>query len=156
MGHRGLGREIAAMSGLPMRDAAAGYAEPAAEGDATEQLASIVIQVPKLCRRFGARLVRGISPAPAIEKMRRRLGTIGAKSISAPVDATNYVMWATSQPLHAFDFDKLAGGLLIVRKAQRGEKLVTLDGVERVLEPSDVVIADAERAVSLEIGRAHV
>ena len=149
MGHRGLAREIAAMSGLPMRDAAARYAEPAADGDATEQLASIIIQVPKLCRRFGARLVRGISPAPAPEKVRRRLGAIGAKSISAAVDATNYVMWATSQPLHAFDFDKLAGGLLIVRKAQRGEKLVTLDGVEQALEPSDVVVADAERAVSL-------
>jgi phenylalanyl-tRNA synthetase beta chain len=149
MGHRGLAREIAAMSGLPLLDVAERYAEPAAEGDATEQLASIVIQVPRLCRRFGARLVRGIGPAPAVEKVRRRLAAIGAKPISAPVDATNYVMWATSQPLHAFDFDKLAGGLLIVRKAQRGEKLVTLDGVERALEPSDVVIADAERAVSL-------
>ena len=149
MGHRGLAREIAAMSGQPLRDVAERYREPAAKGAATEQLASIVIQVPKLCRRFGARLVRGISPAPALEKVRRRLGAIGAKSISAAVDATNYVMWATSQPLHAFDFDRLAGGLLIVRKAQRGEKLVTLDGVERVLEPSDVVIADAERAVSL-------
>ena len=149
MGHRGLAREIAAMSGLPMRDVAERYREPAAGGAATERLASIVIQVPRLCRRFGARIVRDIGPAPAIEKVRRRLSAIGAKSISAAVDATNYVMWATSQPLHAFDFDKLAGGLLIVRKAQRGEKLLTLDGVERALEPSDVVIADAERAVSL-------
>ena len=63
-----------------------------------------------------------------------------------PVDATNYVLWDTGQPLHAFDFDKLAGGLLIIRKARKGEKLVTLDGVERVLESSDVVVADAERA----------
>ena len=149
MGHRGLAREIAAISGQSMRDPAARYAEPATQGDATEQLASIVIQVPRLCRRFGARLVRGIGPAPAPERVRRRLAAIGAKSISAGVDATNYVLWATSQPLHAFDFDKLAGGLLIIRKAQRGEKLVTLDGVQRVLEPSDVVVADAERAVSL-------
>jgi phenylalanyl-tRNA synthetase beta chain len=149
MGHRGLAREIAAMSGQPLRGVAERYREPAADGAATEQLASIVIQVPKLCRRFGARLVRGISAAPSLEKMRRRLGAIGAKSISAAVDSTNYVMWATSQPLHAFDLDKLAGGLLIVRKAQRGEKLVTLDGVERALETSDVVIADSERVVSL-------
>ena len=86
---------------------------------------------------------------PRPERVRRRLAAIGAKSISAAVDATNYVLWDTSQPLHAFDFDKLAGGVLIVRKAQRGEKLVTLDGVERVLETSDVVVADADRAVSL-------
>jgi phenylalanyl-tRNA synthetase beta chain len=149
MGHRGLAREIAAMGGLPMRDPRDHDAEPATEGDATEKLTQIVIQVPRLCRRFGARLVRGIGPAPAPERVRRRLAAIGAKSISAAVDATNYVLWDTSQPLHAFDFDKLAGHLLIVRKAQRGEKLVTLDGVERVLEPSDVVVADASRAVSL-------
>jgi phenylalanyl-tRNA synthetase beta chain len=132
-----------------MRDVGERYAEPEIRGDATEKLASIVIQVPRLCRRFGARLVRGISDAPSPERVRRRLAAIGAKSISAPVDATNYVLWDTSQPLHAFDFDKLAGGLLIVRKARRGERLVTLDGIERVLEPSDVVVADAERAVSL-------
>ncbi|HTD51514.1 MAG TPA: phenylalanine--tRNA ligase subunit beta, partial [Thermoanaerobaculia bacterium] len=79
----------------------------------------------------------------------RRLAAIGAKTISAAVDVTNYALWDTSQPLHAFDFDALGGGLLFVRKARRGEKLVTLDGVERMLEPSDVVVADAERAVSL-------
>ncbi len=149
MGHRGLAREIAAMAGQPMRDLAERYAEPATSGDATEKLTSIVIQVPRLCRRFGARMVRGIGPGPAPERVRHRLAAIGAKSISAAVDATNYVLWDTSQPLHAFDFDKLAGGVLIVRKAQRGERLVTLDGVERVLESSDVVVADADRAVSL-------
>ncbi len=149
MGHRGLAREIAAMAGQPLRDVAGRYAEPATEGESTEQLTSIVIQVPWLCRRFGARLVRGIGGGEAPGLVRRRLSAIGAKSISAAVDATNYVLWDTSQPLHAFDYDKLAGGLLIVRKAVRGEKLVTLDGMERVLEPSDVVIADADRAVSL-------
>jgi phenylalanyl-tRNA synthetase beta chain len=149
MGHRGLAREIAAMAGQPMRDLPERYAEPASQGDSTEELTSIVIQVPKLCRRFGARVVRGIGGGQAPELVRRRLAAIGAKSISAAVDSTNYVLWDTSQPLHAFDYDRLAGGLLIVRKAVRGEKLVTLDGVERVLEPSDIVVADADRAVSL-------
>jgi phenylalanyl-tRNA synthetase beta chain len=149
MGHRGLAREIAAMSGLAMKDFEARYAEPATNGESAEHWASIVIRVPKLCRRFGARIVRGIESTPATAAIRRRLAAIGAKSISAPVDATNYVLWDTGQPLHAFDLDKLAGGLLIVREAVRGERLVTLDGVERVLEPSDVVVADAERPVSL-------
>lgn len=149
MGHRGLAREVAAMAGIPMKEFAARYAEPEASGEATEQVASIVLQVPNLCRRFGARMVRGLGPGPAAELVRSRLAAIGAKSISAAVDATNYVLWDTAQPLHAFDFDKLSGGLLIIRKARRGEKLVTLDGVERVLETSDVVVADAERPVSL-------
>ncbi len=144
MGHRGLAREIAAMAGQPLFDASARYAEPATESESTEQLASIVIQVPRLCRRFGARVVRGVSNAPAGELVRRRLAAIGSKSISAAVDATNYVLWDTGQPLHAFDYDKLAGSLLIVRKAARGEKLVTLDGVERTLDPSDVVVADGD------------
>jgi phenylalanyl-tRNA synthetase beta chain len=149
MGHRGLAREIAAMAAIPMKEFEARYAEPEASGEATEQVASIVLQVPGLCRRFGARMVRGIESRPAVARVRARLAAIGAKSISAAVDATNYVLWDTGQPLHAFDFDKLSGGLLIIRKARKGEKLVTLDGVERVLESSDVVVADAERAVSL-------
>ena len=149
MGHRGLAREIAAMSGASLRELEARYGEPACDGETAEHLASIVIRVPKLCRRFGARVVREIGSGPAAETVRRRLAAIGAKSISAAVDATNYVLWDTGQPLHAFDLDKLAGGLVIVRKAVRGEKLVTLDGVERALEPSDVVVADAERPVSL-------
>ncbi len=149
MGHRGLAREVAAMAGLPMRDLEPRYADPESRGESAEHLASIVIRVPKLCRRFGARIVRGIGSAPATAGMRRSLSAIGAKSISAAVDATNYALWDTGQPLHAFDLDRLAGGLLIVRRAAHGEKLVTLDGVERVLEPSDVVVADAERAVSL-------
>ncbi len=149
MGHRGLAREIAAMAGIPMKNLGARYAEPESAGEATEHLTSIVIQVPNLCRRFGARMVLGVEPRPATDRVRWRLASLGAKSISAAVDATNYVLWDTSQPLHAFDFDLLSGGLLIVRKARRGERLVTLDGVERVLEPSDIVVADAERPVSL-------
>ncbi|HEX4439362.1 MAG TPA: phenylalanine--tRNA ligase subunit beta [Thermoanaerobaculia bacterium] len=149
MGHRGLAREIAAMSGLAPRDLGDRYAEPSTRGEATEHLTSLVLQVPRHCRRFGARLVRGVEDATAPARVRERLAAIGAKSISAAVDATNYVLWDTGQPLHAFDFDRLAGGLLIVRRARRGERLVTLDGVERVLESSDIVVADAERAVSL-------
>lgn len=152
MGHRGLAREVGAMAGRPLKDVVERYAEPESSGENTEQLTSVIIQVPNLCRRFGARLVRGVDgrqTRPAGEPVRRRLGAIGAKSISAAVDVTNYALWDTGQPLHAFDFDRLAGGILFVRKARRGEKLVTLDGVERTLEASDLVVADAERAVSL-------
>jgi len=147
MSHRGLAREIAAMAGLAMKNAAA--REPAASGPPVEDLASITIEVPRLCRRFGARVVRGISGSPAGERVRGRLAAVGGKSIGAAVDATNYVLWEVGQPLHAFDLDTLAGGKIVVRKARRGEKLVTLDGVERKLDASDIVVADQERAVSL-------
>lgn len=148
MGHRGLARDIAALAGIARREKSATAATPVS-GESVEQLTSVVNQVPRLCRRFGVRLVCGIRNGPAPERVRSRLQRLGAKAISSAVDATNYGLWDTGQPLHAFDFDRLAGGLLIVRKARRGEKLVTLDGVERELAASDVVVADAERAVSL-------
>ena len=147
MSHRGIAREIAAMAGQPMKHPAA--KEPAASGPPAWELSSVTIEVPRLCRRFGARVVGGVSGAPAAERFSSRLAAIGAKPISAAVDATNYVLWEVGQPLHAFDLDRLAGRRIVVRKARRGEKLVTLDGVERALEPSDIVVADAERAVSL-------
>jgi phenylalanyl-tRNA synthetase beta chain len=147
MGHRGLAREIAAMAGLARRFPARPDLE--GSGETVERLTSVINQVPRLCRRFGVRLLRGIRNGPAPEAVASRLSRLGAKTISSAVDATNYGLWDTGQPLHAFDFDKLAGGLLIVRKARKGEKLVTLDGVERELSASDIVVADADRAVSL-------
>ncbi|MEO8348753.1 MAG: phenylalanine--tRNA ligase subunit beta, partial [Acidobacteriota bacterium] len=149
MSHRGLAREVAAMAGLPFQDSARESSEPPSSGPSVDELASVEIAVPRLCRRFGARVVSGIASAPASGKVRARLAAIGAKSIDAAVDATNYALWDLGQPLHAFDLDKLSGGRIVVRKAKRGEKLVTLDGVERALEPSDVVVADGERPVSL-------
>jgi phenylalanyl-tRNA synthetase beta chain len=149
MSHRGLAREVAAMAGLPFRDSGGESSEPPSSGPPVEELASVEIAVPRLCRRFGARVVRGIASVPSSGMVRARLGAIGAKSIDAAVDATNYALWDLGQPLHAFDLDKLSGGRVVVRKARRGEKLVTLDGVERALEPSDVVVADGERPVSL-------
>ena len=147
MSHRGLAREIAAIAGLVLEDRPAG--ELASSGPNVEDLASVTIEVPRLCRRFGARVVGNLRRAEAPATVRSRLSAIGAKPISAAVDATNYVLWEIGQPLHAFDLDKLAGRRIVVRRALKGEKLVLLDGVEYELAPSDVVVADAERAVSL-------
>jgi phenylalanyl-tRNA synthetase beta chain len=149
MNHRGLAREMAAMAGLPFEARSKDRREPAADGPDVHELASVQVDVPRLCRRFGARVIRGVRSVPSPERIRARLAAIGGKPIDAAVDATNYALWDLGQPLHAFDLDKLSGGRVIVRKARRGEKLVTLDGVERTLEPADVVVADAERAVSL-------
>jgi phenylalanyl-tRNA synthetase beta chain len=148
MNHRGLAREVAAMAELPF-EMRSDRSEPPAEGPDVRELTSVEVDVPRLCRRFGARVIRGIRSVPSPERIRARLTAIGGKPIDAAVDATNYALWDLGQPLHAFDLDKLRGGRIIVRKALRGEKLVTLDGVERTLEPADVVVADTERVVSL-------
>jgi phenylalanyl-tRNA synthetase beta chain len=147
MSHRGIAREVAAMAGLSLRAHQPG--ELPASGPRAGELAFVTIEVPRLCRRFAARVIRGIGSAPAPSLVKTRLSAIGAKSISAAVDATNYVLWEMGQPLHAFDLDTLAGGKVIVRRARKGEKLTLLDGLEYALDPADVVVADSERAVSL-------
>jgi phenylalanyl-tRNA synthetase beta chain len=149
MSHRGLAREVAAMAGLPFAPGSKDRRDFPTAGPDAHELASVQIDVPRLCRRFGARVIRGVRSVASPDRVRSRLASIGGKPSDAAVDATNYALWDMGQPLHAFDLDRLRGGRVIVRKARRGEKLVTLDGVERALEPSDVVIADAERAVSL-------
>ena len=101
------------------------------------------------CDRFGGRLVTGIDPAaPSPDWMQRRLTHAGMRPISLIVDITNYVMLELGQPMHAFDAARLSGPL-VVRRAKEGEQLTTLDGVQRVLDPEDMVIADDTGVISL-------
>ncbi|MEU5554341.1 phenylalanine--tRNA ligase subunit beta [Micromonospora sp. NPDC047793] len=138
MSLRGLARELALALGVNFRDpglvpAPAGTADPAYPVEVRDTVG---------CDRFAARLVRGVDPtAPSPEWMQRRLTLAGIRTISLPVDITNYVMLETGQPMHAFDADRITGAL-VVRRAEAGEKLTTLDGVTRVLAPEDMVICD--------------
>ena len=101
------------------------------------------------CPRYMGAIVRGVKVGPSPEWLASRLRAVGQRPINNVVDATNYVLQELGQPLHAFDLAKLRGEHVIVRRAREGETLVTLDGVERALVESDLVIADAERAVAL-------
>ncbi len=101
------------------------------------------------CPRYIGRLFRDVSVGRSPVWLRARLVAAGMRPISNVVDVTNYVMLALGNPLHAFDLDKLAGGRIVVRRAEPDEQLRTLDGVVRSLEPSDLMIADAERSVAL-------
>ena len=101
------------------------------------------------CPRYVGRLFRDVTIGPSPIWLKARLLAAGMRPISNVVDVTNYVMLALGNPLHAFDYAKLAGGRIVVRRAAAGEALRTLDGVERELEPNDLVIADAERAIAL-------
>ena len=101
------------------------------------------------CPRYIGRLFRDVKIAESPLWLKARLRAAGVRSISNVVDVTNYVMLALGSPLHAFDYETLNGGVVIVRRARPGEELRTLDGNLRTLDPSDLVIADADRAIAL-------
>lgn len=107
------------------------------------------VQATDICPRYTARLVRNIKLAPSPEWMQRRLAASGIRPINNIVDITNYVMEEYGQPMHAYDYDTLAGGKIIVRRAEEGEEFVTLDGQTRKLDPSILMICDAEKSVGV-------
>jgi phenylalanyl-tRNA synthetase beta chain len=146
MNHLGLAREIAVLYGRPLR-----FPEiaPSEAAERVEDAAAVEVEEEIFCPRFVARVVRGVEIKESPSWLRDRLAAIGLRSISNVVDVTNYVLWEMGQPLHAYDLDRLAGRKLIVRLAHRGERLTTLDGVDRKLDEQMLVIADAERAVGL-------
>jgi phenylalanyl-tRNA synthetase beta chain len=109
----------------------------------------IEIEQPELCRRFTARVMRGIAIKPSPQKIQQRLEVIGSHGINNAVDATNYTLWEMGKPTHVFDLDLLEGGKLVIRHAREGEKLKTLDGIERKLTKEDLVVADAKKPVGL-------
>ncbi|MGA8617724.1 MAG: phenylalanine--tRNA ligase subunit beta [Candidatus Sulfotelmatobacter sp.] len=109
----------------------------------------IVVEEPELCPRFSARVIRGTTVKASPEKIAHRLQLLDQRPISNAVDATNYVLWEMGKPTHVFDMDLLEGGKLIIRRAKDGEKLKTLDGVERTLTSEDLVVAGAKKPVGL-------
>jgi len=139
-------REVAAVTGgaLHLPQPPAGEAG----GEAAEYV-TVEILAPELCSRYLARVFTAVNHQPAPLWMQERLQAAGVRPINAMVDITNYVMLETGQPLHAFDFNYLRGRRIEVRRARPGEKISTLDGTERCLDPETLVIADQERAVAL-------
>ncbi len=146
LSHLGIAREVAALSGLQVRMPEAEI-KPVVErtGDVT----TVEIRDADLCPRYTARVIRGVKIGPSPDWLVRRLEALGQRSVNNVADITNYVMLETGQPLHAFDLDRLQGRRIIVRRAVDGEKMTTLDGEERELTSSMLVIADAERAVAI-------
>jgi phenylalanyl-tRNA synthetase beta chain len=140
----GIAREVAALFDLQL--APSPGTDPPADA---EQTVNVEIEDFEGCPRYIGRLFRDATIAPSPLWLKARLLAAGMRPISNVVDVTNYVMLALGNPLHAFDFGKLAGGRIVVRRAQEGEKLRTLDGIDRQLEPYDLMIADGERSVAL-------
>ncbi|MBR6657579.1 MAG: phenylalanine--tRNA ligase subunit beta [Oscillospiraceae bacterium] len=113
-------------------------------GDINELL-SVEVKNPTLCRRYVARMIKNIKVAPSPRWMRERLRASGVRPINNLVDITNFVMLEYGQPMHAFDYKYLAGNKIVVRNAEEGESIMTLDGVERKLSPEMLCICDAEK-----------
>jgi phenylalanyl-tRNA synthetase beta chain len=143
MNHYGISREAAAIYGLKLNPLET--ALPAAKPGHGYP---VCIEEPALCGRFTARVLRGIRIQPSTGIVAERFNLLEQKQISNAVDATNYVLLGMGQPTHAFDLDKIEGAI-VVRRARKGEKLRTLDEIERTLDPEDLVVADEKKPLGL-------
>ena len=112
-------------------------------------MVSVDIEAKELCSRYVARVVKNIRLAPSPKWMQQRLMTAGIRPINNIVDITNYVMEEYGQPMHAYDYDTIAGHKIVVRTATDGEKFVTLDGQERTLDAQTLLICDGEKPVGI-------
>ncbi len=143
-GVHGVAREVHAISGAPLSpDPWAEDASAEGEGEASDY-ASVAVDVPELCPRFTARVFTEVTIGPSPLWLAARLAAAGQRPINNVVDITNYVMLLTAQPLHAFDLDEVPNGALYVRTAAAGEKMTTLDGVERELDAETVLVCDRD------------
>lgn len=143
MSIHGLARDLAAFYEVPVRTPTVSLSE---EGTTA---ARVIIEEPDRCPRFTAREVRGVRVGPSPLWVRLRLRDAGVRPISNVVDVTNYVMLELGQPLHAFDLDRITDETIVVRVAREGERLTTLDGVQRVLSADDLVIAGVDDPLGL-------
>jgi len=144
MNHYGVARECAVIYDLDLKPIQAKL-------PATKDKAKFAIQIEDRegCARYTARIVRGVAIKPSPARIAQRLELMGSRPINNAADATNYILMEMGHPTHVFDLDLLEGGKIVVRRAREGEKLKTLDGVERKLSAEDLVIADGKKAVAI-------
>ncbi|MCJ7640484.1 MAG: phenylalanine--tRNA ligase subunit beta [Desulfobacterales bacterium] len=142
----GVAREVAALTHQKMKRPRSLLSD---EGREIHQRTTVTLQDPDLCPRYVARMIEGVKIGPSPYWMRNRLGKVGVRSINNVVDVTNYVMMECGQPLHAFDFDLLEEGRIVVRRALVGETFVTLDGVKRPLDSQMLMICDGVKPVAI-------
>lgn len=142
----GIARELAALYGKPLKKPAVHLH---ASGGPVDSEASVAVENATDCPRYTARVLHNVKIGPSPDWMKERLEKAGIRSINNIVDITNYVMLETGHPLHAFDLRLIEGGAIHVRRARAGEKMATLDGIERELDAHMLVIADAKKPVAL-------
>lgn len=146
LGHVGVAREISVLFQEPLTIPPAEVTESSTK---TSSVTQVDIECEDLCPQYIARVIRGVNVGPSPEWLRTRLEAIGVTPVNNIVDVTNYVLMECGQPLHAFDFDKLKGQRILVRRARSGESIKAIDQREYALTPDTCVIADAERPVAI-------
>ena len=150
LSHEGLAREIAAATGAslhrPQHPPATLFR---AQVESTTPRVEVSVEDVEGTPRYMTAIIRGVTVGPSPDWLASRVEAVGARSISNIVDVTNYMLHGFGQPMHAFDLAKIDGGKIIVRRARDGEKLATLDGVDRVLDSAMTVIADADKATAI-------
>jgi phenylalanyl-tRNA synthetase beta chain len=146
----GIAREVGAIYRLPITNAAPKLTESttAKAGDAIK----VKIENPELCGRYTARVIRGVKIQPSPTWLKERLEAAGTASINNIVDITNYVMLELGNPMHAFDYDKVRDHSIVVRRAKPGEKMTTLDGIERLMDPNMPLVCDGDGSRSIGSG----
>ena len=146
LGVLGVAREVAAVTGKELRTPSTDFV---AGTRMVDELAKVTIHAPDLCTRYTASVIENIVVGPSPSWLAERIEKLGERPINNIVDITNYVMFEFGQPLHAFDYTKVRNHNVNVRRAHGGERLVTLDGKERVLTSDMLVIADSDRSIGL-------
>jgi phenylalanyl-tRNA synthetase beta chain len=144
MGVYGVARDLHAVTAAPLSEDPTTADAPAQGDDSAEDHASVEIANPEICLRFTARVFEDVKIGPSPLWLKQRLMAAGQRPISNVVDITNYVMLSTAQPLHAFDLDEVRGRSIVVRRAQDGETMTTLDGVEHTFNSDMALVCDAE------------
>lgn len=142
----GMAREAAATYGLPFHPP---IVPGTGKGGDVLNYASVEVEAKDLCPRYCARVVKNLKIGPSPKWMRERLASQGIRSINNLVDITNYVMEEYGQPMHAFDLDTVAGHKIVVKRAEEGDRFVTLDGQERILDSNVLMICDGEKEIGI-------
>jgi len=143
--HVGMAREVSAITAKALKLPEVSLPAPAKKGPC----AKVILEDKAGCPRYSARIITGVNVALSTKWIIKRIESMGLRPVNNIVDITNFVLFETGQPLHAFDLDKLDGDTIIVRRAKKGEKIVTIDEVERELDPGILVIADKKRPVAI-------
>jgi phenylalanyl-tRNA synthetase beta chain len=146
LGHLGMARELAAALGLRLKERSWPVSELTVR---TADLADVQILDADLCPRYCGVVVKGVKVGPSPAWLQKRIESMGLHPINNVVDVTNYVLFSTSHPIHAFDLDKITGARVIIRRAKKGERLLCLDGTDLSLAPDMLVIADEAKPIAV-------
>jgi phenylalanyl-tRNA synthetase beta chain len=150
LSHYGIAREVSAVYNLALKPVSP---KPKETGEAkAADAVRVEIQAPELCGRYTARVLRGVKVQPSPQWLKDRLEASGVASISNIVDITNFVMLELGNPMHAFDLDRVRDHKIVIRKAKPGEKMSTLDGIERVMDPGMPLVCDGDGARAIGSG----